>query len=53
MTFFSFWYSTVAADPFTSKLFDIYDKVWQQGISKVRHQINHNNPDNHDVCDEI
>lgn len=22
---------TLAADPFTSKLFDIYDKVWQQG----------------------
>ncbi|XP_073232302.1 glutathione synthetase-like [Porites lutea] len=26
--------STVAADPFTSKLFDIYDTVWKQGISK-------------------
>lgn len=23
--------STIAADPFTSKLFDIYDKVWQLG----------------------
>ncbi|XP_020613948.1 glutathione synthetase-like isoform X3 [Orbicella faveolata] len=26
--------STVAADPFTSKLFDIYDKVWQLGSAQ-------------------
>lgn len=28
-------YSTITADPFTSKLFDIYDKVWQQGNVQV------------------
>lgn len=27
--------STIAADPFSSKLFDIYDKVWQQGSAQL------------------
>ena len=27
--------STVAADPFTSRLFDIYEKVWEQGNAEV------------------
>ena len=27
--------STVAADPFTSRLFDIYEKVWEQGTAQV------------------
>ena len=34
--FFSYSsFSTVAADPFTARLFDIYEKVWEQGNAHV------------------